>query len=190
MNKLEGIYFLKGSPAFNRQSAEMVFSDGLYSQTNNMATTMMYVEASDNSIENKASKYGYDMVYIVRIPKLFFKPPIVNGKLIEAPLPIWKKDANGFYLDNELVYGIYYAKDDTLVYNENYNEINNPVGLVFDQQQEDFFKKHNIEVMEKFSALRYNQNYNTLAAYDIDHNVWDKVLARYERHLNNNIIGK
>ena len=191
MRDLDCMFFLSGSSTVNTRMAESAFSYGLYDKTNNIFSTMMYVDATDDDIEEKAANYGFDMVYIVRIPKMFLMPTLnADRKLIDAPLPIWKKVDGNYYLSNELVYGIYYRRTKTFDYNDNYKEIHNPAGLLFDRKQDGYFKENNLDMWSKFSDNRKTMTYDKLLDYDLAKKTWDKFIQRYERHYNNTEIKK
>ena len=191
MENLDYMFFLSGSASINSSMAESTFTYGLYNKTNNIFSTMMYVDATDDDIEEKAANYGFDMVYIVRIPKMFLMPTLnADRKLIDAPLPIWKKVDGNYYLSNELVYGIYYRRTKAFDYNDNYKEIHNPAGLLFDRKQDGYFKENNLDMWSKFSTYRKKMDYDTLFNDDMKRKLWDRFIDRYQRHYNNIEIQK
>ena len=191
MDNLEYMFFLSGAPNVNPKLATAAFQDGLYDKSNNIFSTMMYVEATDEDIAMKSANAGFDMVYVIKIPKMLLMPTInAEHKLLDAPLPIWKKVDGRYYLSNELVYGICYRRDKSFVYNDNYKELHNPAGLVFDRRQEDYFKENNLDVWTKFSLARKKKDYTTLMNYDIDKNVWSSFIDSYNRHYNGNSLKK
>ena len=180
MRDLDCMFFLSGSSTVNTRMAESAFSYGLYDTTKNIFATMMYVEANDYDITEKAASYGYDMVYVIKIPKMFLMPTLnADRKLIDAPLPIWKKVDGNYYLSNELVYGIYYQRTKTFDYNDNYKEIHNPAGLLFDRKQDGYFKENNLDMWSKFSDNRKTMTYDKLLEYDLAKKTWDNFIQRY-----------
>ena len=191
MEKLESMFFLSGSSVINERMAATAFEYGLYDKTNNIFSTMMYVEATDDNVFLKAINSGFDMVYIVKIPKMFLMPTInADNKLVDAPLPIWKKVGGRYYLTNELVYGIAYRRTKNFVYNDKYKEIHDPTGLLFDRRQEDYFKNNNLDMWTKFGLAREKMDYTTLKDFDINKNIWSKIVDRYQRHYENDEIIK
>ncbi len=191
MADLDYMFFLSESSTVNSKMVESTFTYGLYNKTNNIFSTMMYVEATDYDIAEKVANCGYDIVYIVKIPKMVLMPVLnAEHKLLDAPLPIWKKVDGAYYLSNELVYGIYYRRNQTFEFNDNYKEFHNPAGLLFDRQQEEYFKENNLDVWYNFSVDRKKVNYHTLFNDDMNRKFWDQLIARYERHYGDSEIKK
>ena len=177
------MYFLCGTAITSPDMVDTVFTAGLYNRSNNLAATMMYVDATDDDIEEKVYDYGYDMVYVIRILKSTLMPEVLeNGKLKDAPLPIWKLIDGRYYLSNELIYGVYSQKTDTFFMNGNYNEIFEPNGLLYDAQQEDYFKNHNLDDWIKFSNKRKKYEYQALFEKDFNQKTWEKFVTRHVKH--------
>ena len=190
MEELESMFFLSGSASASKTMASGAFEYGLYNKSNNIFSTMIYTEATDEDIALKAFNAGFDMVYVVKIPKMILMPSLNNEhKLLDAPLPIWKKVDGRYYLSNELIYGIAYRRTKDFVYNDKYKGIHDPSGLLFDRKQEEYFKENDLEMWTKFSTQRKTMDYTTLFNNDLEKGIWTRFINRYHRHYDSeNII--
>lgn len=128
-------------------------------------------------------------VFVIKIPKYYLTPRILNGQLQQIPLPIWKPLSNfGEHgeisqLSPELVYDVYFADNDSFIPNPNYSPVHNPTGLQFDNQQIEYLLSNAAMKMYNFAVDRKGKSLEELIQIDnIDHN-WDNALVQYSQHF-------
>lgn len=184
MNKNDMMYFVSGSTVDTDTSIDDVFRVGITSMSNNISTTFMYANISDDEIDEFCKDYGYETVYVIRIPKLYLMPKVKNNNLVQIPLPIWKKDVNRYLLSNELICGAYIKRDNTFVVNPNYKELHNPIGLSFDKKQESIFDEYNINRWQRFYKLRDKLSYDEIIKIDKEYKIWDSATSQYANYFN------
>ena len=86
-------------------------------------------------------------------------------------------------LSPELVYGVYFAENDSFMQNPNYSPVHNPTGLQFDNQQIEFLLNNGVMGMYNFAVGRKDKSFEELTqADDIAHN-WDNALSQYSDHF-------
>lgn len=184
MGQTECLFFLSGRKHMTTKEVRKIFRNGLVTNINSICETLMYVDANDRNIEYKVKDYGYDMIFVIRIPKLYYNPEVDDGGLKQIPLPLWKKDNDcEFYLSNNLIYGVYDSVEGTFMYNDNYNQLHDPIGLIFDQHQEKYFSDYNLKLWVRFSKFRRKYNYESLVKIDLNKEIWSDSLRQYKKYF-------
>ena len=193
MNNEEFSYFFHGTLVNDSSKINEIFNNGLINyRGNDMQSTMWPMEVNDGKLAQKMKEYAGtkgNAVFVIKIPKYYLTPKIVNGQLQQIPLPIWKKmPTTSEYedisqLSPELVYGVYITENDSFIQNPNYSPVHNPIGLQFDNKQIDYLLNNEAIGMYNFAVSRKDKPFEELAqADDIAHN-WDNVLTQYSKHF-------
>ena len=178
------MYFIYGSTVDTDESIKNIFKSGISNLTNSIFTSFMYVDLTDDKIEDFCKDYGYEATYIIRIPRIYLMPRTSKGVLKQIPLPIWKKEINRYSISNELVYGVYVKKDKMFIGNAAYSELHDPIGLSFDKKQVELFDAYKIERWQKFAKLRDKLDYEKLRVLDVTHNIWPSATSQYYDYFN------
>ena len=183
MQKIEYEYFLYGTNILDSKLIFNAFKFGLPSRENSIYFNMVHIDATEENISNIAGSFDYNMVFVIKIPKMFLESKVYNSKLKEIPLPIWKKCIDKYYLSNQLIYGVHCRKTSTFIYNDNYTELHNPNGLMFDVLQIEYFKVNKLKRWVDFYKYRKTKDYKNLIDIDINWRLWDNALVQYQKYF-------
>ena len=179
---MEYLYFVVGSSINREDKIEEIFNNGIICNNNNLFKNAIYVDSNDENIINSIKDIGFDTLFLIRIPKMYVSPKVVNNQLKEIPLPMWKLE-NGIYsITNELIYGAYKRKEKNFLMNDQYSELHNPKGLIFDDKQIKLFEEHNMTKWSNLASKLDNHEYNTLVKNDKLNNLWDITLRQYQNY--------
>ena len=193
MSNEEFSYFFHGTTISDPSLVNEIFNNGLINyRGNDMLSTMWPMQISAGELGQKMKEYAGtkgNAVFVIKIPKYYLTPRTTNGQLQQIPLPIWKHlSSSGDHgdisqLSPELVYGVYFAENDSFMQNPNYSPVHNPTGLQFDNQQIEFLLNNCVMGMYNFAVGRKDKSFEELTqADDIAHN-WDNALSQYSDHF-------
>ena len=188
INMNDYMYFAWGSTIEDEEKIKAVFKEGLISKYNSLSKSAIYLNAHDETILDECKNLGYATVFILRIPRSYINPIVINNQIFEIPLPIWKKQNSFYIITHELIYGAYCIKYDYYIQNELYKKLHTLKGLVFDKRQIDIFNKNNLvkwmRVVEKYNE----QDYDSLINNEKLNAFWDDMTKQYhnyyEKHKN------
>lgn len=193
MNNNEFSYFFHSTVVTNQSFIDEIFTNGLLNyRGNDMLSTMWPVKVNDGELGTKLKEYAGmkgNAVFVIKIPKYYLTPRIVNGQMQQIPLPIWKplslqgEHGDISQLSPELVYGVYLMENEAFFNNPNYSPVYNPTGLQFDNAQIDYLLNNGAISMYNFGINRKDKTFEELTQMDnIAHN-WDNALAQYRQHF-------
>ena len=186
MNNEEFLYFFHGTSVNDSSKINEIFNNGLINyRGNDMQSTMWPMKVNNGELAKEMKGHAGtkgNAVFVIKIPKYYLTPKIVNGQLQQIPLPIWKKLSNVSkyedisQLSPELVYGVYITENDSFIQNPNY-----PTGLQFDNRQIEYLLNSEAIGMYNFAVSRKDKSFEELAQADnIAHN-WDNALTQYSK---------
>ena len=189
----EFFYFFHGTMVKDSSLIDEIFRNGLLNyRGNNMKSTMWPMEIKEGELGKKLKEYSGikgNAVFVIKIPKYYLTPTILNGQLQQIPLPIWKLiSKNGEHGDisqfcPELVYGVYLVERDSFLQNPNYSPVHNPIGLQFDDQQIDYLLNNDAITMHDFAVSRNGKSFEELSVADCKSHCWDNALKQYSDHF-------
>ena len=194
MNNEEFKFFLHGTTISDSSMINNIFNSGLLNyRANDMLSTMWPVNIGNNFgelgtvVKNYSGTKG-NAVFVIKIPKYYLTPKVINGQLVQIPLPIWKsiidEHSNEIsQLAPELIYGVYLSEKDSFIPNPNYSEVHNPVGLKFDNQQISYLLNEGVIEWHNFAVERRSKSYEELEQYDIDNDIWGEAIQQYKNHF-------
>ena len=193
MNDNEFSYFFHGTTITDSTIINEIFTNGLLNyRGNDMFSTMWPIKINEGELGSKMKEYvgtKGNTVFVIKIPKYYLTPKILNGKLQQIPLPIWKHLSNSgeheeiSQLSPELIYGVYLSDNDSFISNPNYSPVHNPTGLQFDNQQIDYLLNNDAMNMYNFAVNRKDKSFEELMQIDnVNHN-WDNAITQYSEHF-------
>ncbi len=196
MNNEEFAYFLHGTYVSDYSEIAEIFTNGLINyRGNDMLSTMWPVKIQEGELGKKVKEYSGtkgNAVFVIKIPKYYLIPRNRNGKLQQIPLPIWKHISNSgekgkvSQLSNELIYGVYYEKNETFLPNSNYSPVHNPNGLQFDNQQLQFLLNDEVYDWYNYALSRNEKSFEELKQMDNVDKTWKNAINQYNQHFNVN----
>lgn len=196
MDNEEFAYFLHGTYVSDYSEIDEIFTNGLINyRGNDMLSTMWPVKIQEGELGKKVKEYSGtkgNAVFVIKIPKYYLTPRNRNGKLQQIPLPIWKHISNSgekgkvSQLSNELIYGVYYEKNETFLPNSNYSPVHNPNGLQFDNQQLQFLLNDEVYDWYNYALSRNEKSFEELKQMDNVDKTWDNAINQYNQHFNVN----
>ena len=193
MNDNEFSYFFHGTTITDTTIINEIFTNGLLNyRGNDMLSTMWPIKIIEGELGSKMKEYvgtKGNAVFVIKIPKYYLTPKILNGKLQQIPLPIWKHLSNSSengkisQLIPELIYGVYLSDNDSFIPNPNYSPVHNPTGLQFDNQQIEYLLNNDAMSMYNFAVNRKDKSFEELMQIDnVNHN-WDNAITQYSEHF-------
>lgn len=191
MNNKEVLTYFYGYNNQDQSFIDEVFVNGLSNHKGaSLITFAWQIKDENKSIEEQAKNFGYNNVLIIKIPKNYIFPKIVDKKLKEIPWPIWKsKDSinednnHEATLINNLIYGVYSKKNNTIIENPNYNFLYDPSGLIFDGEQINYFAKNFLFKWHLFSLYRNRFSYEDMKKIDQNKHIWDDSIKQYNNYF-------
>ena len=125
INNDEFSYFFHGTSITDSTIINEIFKNGLLNyRGNDMLSTMWPIKIKEGKLGIKMKEYSGikgNTVFIIKIPKYYLIPKILNGRLQQIPLPIWKHLSNSgeqggiSQLSPELIYGVYISDNDSFI---------------------------------------------------------------------------
>ncbi len=191
MSEVEYVYYLYGSKKSNVEDINDAFSFGLASTKGpDLDSTMVRVD-DPTELKDLIECCKHKCVYVVKIPKMFLAPRVVDGKLRQVPVPMWELGIDGtHFFKSNLVHGVYNKKIKSYFPNNFYNEVFCPNGLQFDIQQAEYFKTHNLTRWIKFDEFRKGKPFYSLKNIDRKHLIWKDAMTQYTEYYNTRIVKK
>lgn len=192
MDNSEFDYFLHGTSVDDPNLIDDIFNNGLLNfRENDMLSTMWPVKINEGELGSKVKEYSGtkgNAVFVIKIPKYYLKPSVVNGQLRQIPLPIWKTVLDKYgkrisQLSPELVYGVYLSENESFLQNPNYSPIHNPSGLKFDNQQIEYFLNNELYNWHSFAVDRKEKTFEELQQMDTLNKHWDDAVQQYSQHF-------
>lgn len=193
MNNDEFMYYFHGTNITDPNLVKEVFNNGLINyRGNDMASTMWPMKIHEGELGQKMKEYAGtkgNTVFVIKIPKYYLYPKTLNGELQQAPMPIWKhlssfgEHGDVSQLSPELVYGVYFAENDSFIQNPNYSPVHNPNGLQFDVAQIGHLRIYASEDWIRFANSRNNYSYDQLLQSDDKTHMWDDYVRIYNEHF-------
>lgn len=186
-------YFFHGTTVNDSKLIDEIFNNGLLNyRGTSMLSTLWPVKIGEGELAKKAKEYcgtKGNAVFVIKIPKYYLTPKVVDGQIKQIPLPIWKKvDINGehgdiYQLTPELIYGVYLDDPDSFRFNNNYSPVHNPDGLHYSNEQIDYLLDHDALYMYNLAINRNDKTYNELKTIDQIENNWENATKQYSEHF-------
>ena len=183
------VYYLYGTYYMNCNAVNAIFNEGIVSFSGPSIEKCM-IKLGDNmgSIEEVTNNYGFECVFIIKIPEMFLYPKITDGVLNQVPVPMWEEKGGADIFKSSIIHGAYSAKDQEYFINEFYNEVYNPNGLQFDREQVKYFCLMNMQRWIKFDKYRRKKDYNELLKIDRTKTIWKDAITQYTSYYNRKCI--
>lgn len=196
MNNDEFIYFFHRTTINNSSRIKEIFDNGLICDGgNNMSYTLSKISVN-NDLGKKAKEYinmhGGNAVFLIRIPKYYLFPRVLNNQFEQIPLPIWEKiydfdkrgnKGNICKLSHELIYGVYLPANDAFIPNLRYSPVHNPNGMIYDISQINHMLAEGIQNWPEFARSREKYKFDELKLYDEKNNTWKNAIIQYKKHF-------
>ena len=191
MTYTEYEYYIYETKKSDSSTMNDAFNFGLISTKGpDLDSCMMKVE-DPTKLQSIIEYSKYKCVYVVKIPKMFLQPRVVDGELKQIPMPMWELNIDGTHsFKSSLIHGAYNKKIREYFPNKFYNEVYNPNGLQFDLQQTEYFKKHNLTRWVKFDQYRTDKPFYSLKNIDRKHLIWKSAMTQYTDYYNKRIAKK
>lgn len=191
MQEVEYVYYLYGTKKGNKAEINDAFNFGLMSKKGADLESCMSRVDDPSELKNLIECCKYKCVYVVKIPKMYLEPKVVDGQLKQVPVPMWTLSIDGTYLlKSNLVHGAYNKKIKSYFPNNFYNEVFCPNGLQFDIQQLEYFKAHNLTRWIKFYEYRKNKPFYSLKNIDRKYVIWKDAMTQYTKIYNQKMVKK
>ena len=193
MNNNDFFYFFYETKLKDLSEIYNVFNNGLISnQGPNINKVFNEADISYNQLDKKIKEFSSETesnVFVIKIPKFFFNPIIINNQLQQMPLPIWKQitednNQEKYLITSKFVYGIYLMDRKSFVFNTEYSPVHDPTGLQYDDRQIKYLEDNNLISTSEFAKSRRAHSFEELVEIDNDNNNWNNILTRYKRHFN------
>ncbi len=196
MNK-EYMYFLYGTTIMNDEELAEVFAEGIVSQRvddqlDNISSIMEPIAIPAGDIAHRTKAASQDIngnaVFVIRIPKYYLEPRVINGKMIQVPLPIWKRietssENKVSILPPELIYGVYSKAEDKFKINPNWSPVFDPTGMQYDESQVKYFQDNGQVYWQMFADERRHRTFDELVKTDEKLHSWNYALEIYSGHF-------
>ena len=189
----EYMYFLYGTTIMNDEELAEIFTEGIISQRGNDINSIMEhidIPAGDISYQTRVAAKHIDgnAVFVIRIPKDYLTPIIINGKMIYVPLPIWKRIETSSkdkvsILPPELIYGVYSKTEDKFKTNPNCSPVFDPTGMQYDKSQVKYFQDNGQVYWQMFAEGRRHRTFDELVKKDEKLHPWNYALEIYSGHF-------
>ncbi len=193
MNNDEFMYYFHGTDITDSNLVKEVFNNGLINyRGNDMMSTMWPMKIHEGELGQKMKEYAGtkgNTVFVIKIPKYYLYPATINGELQQAPMPIWKhlsstgERGDVSQLSPELIYGVYFAENESFIQNPNYCPVHNPNGLQYDAAQIEHLTNYATEDWIGFANKRNNYSYEELLHSDEKTHFWDDYIRIYNEHF-------
>ena len=190
-------YFLYSLSMVDEEEIGRIFEEGIINPNNskkyNINDIMQKIDIPAGDVANRTKAASADIeandIFVIRIPKYYLEPRIINGNLRQHPLPIWKRierteehDAVSI-LPPELVYGVYDKQGNKFKLNPNCSPVFDPSGMQYDDSQIEYFEENSFPYWDLFAKERRTRPYDTLVDDDRRIHSWDKALEIYCGHF-------
>lgn len=190
----EYVYFLYGTTIFNEDEVGEIFENGIINPNGYRIKDIMKtidIPAGDIANRTKAASAAIEgnNIFVIKIPKIYLEPRIINGRLIENPIPIWKKIENtnehesAIILPPELVYGVYDKQKNKFKLSPNCSPIFDPSGMQYDDSQIEYFVENNFIYWELFAKGRRTRTYENLVEADARMHPWNRTIELNSGHF-------
>ncbi len=193
----EYMYFLYGTTIMNDEELAEIFTEGIVSQRvddqlDNINSIMKRIDipAGDISYRTKATSQDINgnAVFVIMIPRYYLEPRIINGKMIQVPLPIWKRietssENKVSILPPELIYGVYLKTEDEFKVNPNRSPVFDPTGMQYDESQVKYFQDNGQVYWQMLEADRRHRTFDELVKRDEKLHRWNYALEIYSGHF-------
>ena len=193
MNDSEFYYYFHGTNITDASELESYFNDGLLNYRGpDMFSTLWPINVLTTNLSEQLKEYSGtkgNAVFVIKIPKYYITPKIVNGRLLQFPLPIWKSISQSgehgeiSQLPSELIYGVYISNNESFYTNPNYCPVHNPLGLQFDNRQIDYLLNSEAYQMYDFAVSRKGKSFEELSQLDELDKTWENVVTQYRNHF-------
>ena len=187
-------YFLYGTKIINEEEISNIFTEGIINpHGENLDSILTPIDIPNGDILNRTRATSPDIngndIFVIRIPKRYLEPMVINGNLKDCPFPIWKKIDTPAGQDKisilapELVYGVYSKEKDDLKLNPKRSPVFDPTGMQYDDSQIQYFAENELVYWQLFAEERRRRTFDELVKSDEKLRSWDYALEIYSGHF-------